>query len=182
MDPLIPTTTGSATVITIIYPEWQGRLHGHAVRVFLFGARDVSFVVGLPAYLNVVLVWNVTGVGMLMAIWVIEYGLVQGLTHGMPKRSVDGHSSEIKLAQVWVFILGAVTFGIAGTLHVGWNPAITLIVGLGVFGFLFAINSSLHSYLILALTGSDQVAMNVGSYYSANAAGRAGGAVLSRLA
>ncbi|MBV2361656.1 ArsJ-associated glyceraldehyde-3-phosphate dehydrogenase [Thalassococcus sp. CAU 1522] len=38
LNSLIPTTTGSATAITLIYPELKGRLNGHAVRVPLLNA------------------------------------------------------------------------------------------------------------------------------------------------
>lgn len=38
LNSLIPTTTGSATAITLIYPELTGRLNGHAVRVPLLNA------------------------------------------------------------------------------------------------------------------------------------------------
>jgi len=153
-----------------------------AARVFLFGARDVWFVVGLPVYLVGVLGWTFTEVGTFMAAWVIGYGFVQGIAPNMTKRSADGRTTEIKAAQFWVFALVAVTLGIAGAFKAGWDPAMVLIVGLGIFGFVFAVNSSVHSYLILALTDSDQVALNVGFYYMANAAGRLGGTVLSGLA
>lgn len=153
-----------------------------AARVFLFGARDVWFVVGLPVYLHGVLGWSFTAVGTFMAAWVIGYGFVQGLAPSLTKRSSDGRTTEIKAAQFWVFALVIVTACIAGALHAGWPPAMTLIVGLGVFGFVFAVNSAVHSYLILALTSADQVALNVGFYYMANAAGRLGGTVFSGLA
>jgi len=153
-----------------------------AARVFLFGARDVWFVVGLPVYLHGVLGWSFTGVGTFMAAWVIGYGFVQGLAPHLTRRSDDGRTAEIKAATFWVFALVCVTLGIAGAFEAGWNPAMTLILGLGLFGVVFAVNSAIHSYLILALTDSDQVALNVGFYYMANAAGRLGGTVLSGLA
>ena len=153
-----------------------------AARMFLFGARDVWFVVGLPVYLHGVLGWSFTGVGTFMAAWVIGYGFIQGVAPGMTKRSSDGRSAEVKAAQFWVFALLVVTLGLAAAIHAGWYPSATLIVGLGVFGFVFAVNSAVHSYLILALTGADQVALDVGFYYMANAAGRLGGTVLSGLA
>jgi MFS family permease len=153
-----------------------------AARVFLFGARDVWFVVGLPVYLLGVLGWSPTDVGGFMAVWIIGYGFVQGIAPKFIRRSADGRSAEIRAAQFWVFALVAVTLGLAAVLQAGGNPAITLIAGLSVFGFVFAVNSSIHSYLILALTDTDQVALNVGFYYMANAAGRLGGTVLSGLA
>ncbi|NQV85227.1 MAG: organoarsenical effux MFS transporter ArsJ [Rhodospirillales bacterium] len=153
-----------------------------AARVFLFGARDVWFVVGLPVYLLGVLGWSFTEVGSFMAAWVIGYGFVQGFAPKLIRRSTDGRTAEIKAAQYWLFALIAVTLALAGAIQVGWNPAMTLIVGLSLFGVVFAVNSSIHSYLILALTDADQVALNVGFYYMANAAGRLGGTILSGLA
>ncbi len=153
-----------------------------AARVFLFGARDVWFVVGLPVFLYDALGWSFTEVGGFLALWVIAYGFVQGFAPNLVKRSRDGRSSEIRAAQFWVFALAAVTAAIALALRAGFDPAATLIVGLAIFGFFFAVNSSVHSYLILALTSSDQVALNVGFYYMANAAGRLSGTLLSGLA
>ena len=51
--------------------------------------------------------------------------------------------------------------------------------GLAVFGVLFAMNSSLHSYLIVSVADRDEVAADVGFYYMANAAGRLVGTLLS---
>ena len=50
LNSLIPTTTGSATAITMIYPELKGRLNGHAVRVPLLNASitDCVFEVERP--------------------------------------------------------------------------------------------------------------------------------------
>ena len=100
----------------------------------------------------------------------------------MIKRSDDGRTTEVRAAQFWVFALAAVTTLIAVALEMGFDATVTLIVGLGVFGFLFAVNSAVHSYLILALTNSDQVALNVGFYYMANAAGRLFGTLFSGIA
>ena len=153
-----------------------------AARVFLFGARDVWFVVGLPVFLYDVLGWSFTQVGAFLALWVIAYGFVQGASPLMIKRSGDGRSSEVKASQVWVFALAGVTALMAVAIEVGFDPTLTLIIGLGVFGFLFAVNSAVHSYLILAFTSADQVALNVGFYYMANAAGRLIGTLLSGIA
>ncbi len=153
-----------------------------AARVFLFGARDVWFVVGLPVFLYDVLGWSFTQVGGFLALWVIAYGVVQGFAPTLIRRSGDGRSSEIRAAQLWVFALAAVTAGLAVAIEAGLDPSVTLIVGLALFGFVFAVNSSVHSYLILALTNADQVALNVGFYYMANAAGRLGGTLLSGIA
>lgn len=153
-----------------------------AARVFLFGARDVWFVVGLPVFLYDVLGWSFTQVGSFLALWIIAYGFVQGASPLMIKRSGDGRSTEVKASQVWVFALAGVTALIAVAIEMGLDPTLALLIGLGVFGFLFAVNSAVHSYLILALTNSDQVALNVGFYYMANAAGRLVGTLLSGIA
>ena len=153
-----------------------------AARVFLFGARDVWFVVGLPVFLVEVLEWRFASVGGFLALWIIGYGFVQGMAPALLKSSRDGQSSEVKAAQRWIFILTGVTAMVAGAIHAGDQPAWTLIIGLGVFGLCFAVNSAVHSYLILAFSGSDDVARSVGFYYSANAAGRLAGTLLSGIA
>ena len=153
-----------------------------AARLFLFGARDVWFVVGLPVFLYDVLGWRFVEVGGFLALWIIGYGFVQGAAPRLTARSADGRTSEVKAAQVWVFALAAVPLAIAGGMQFGANVAWMLIGGLGVFGLAFAVNSSLHSYLILAFSDADKVALNVGFYYMANAAGRLLGTFLSGLA
>jgi MFS family permease len=153
-----------------------------AARVFLFGARDVWFVVGLPVFLYDVLNWRFTEIGGFLALWVIGYGVVQGFAPSMTNRSADGRSSEVRSAQFWVLALVAVTAVLAAIVQIGAAPAISLMAGLALFGFVFAVNSSIHSYLILAFSEADGVSMNVGFYYMANAAGRLGGTLLSGLA
>ena len=153
-----------------------------AARVFLFGARDVWFVVGLPVYLYDVLGWSFTQVGAFLALWIVGYGGVQGLAPHLTRRSADGRSTEVWAAQAWIFVLALISAGIAAAVEAGAPAAPTLVLGLTVFGFVFAVNSSLHSYLILALSTRDQVALNVGFYYMANAAGRLAGTLLSGLA
>ena len=66
-------------------------------------------------------------------------------------------------------------------LQYGLDPALVLITGLVLFGAVFAINSAVHSYLILAYSDFDKVSMNVGFYYMANAGGRLTGTILSGL-
>jgi predicted MFS family arabinose efflux permease len=153
-----------------------------AARVFLFGARDVWFVVGLPVFLHEVLGWSFASVGAFLALWIIGYGVVQGAAPVILKSSRDGRSGEVKAAQLWIFILAGVTVVVAAAIQAGYQPAWTLIIGLGVFGLCFAVNSAVHSYLILAFAKSDDVAQSVGFYYSANAAGRLAGTLLSGIA
>lgn len=152
-----------------------------AARFFLFGARDVWFVVGVPIFLHEVLGWAFTEVGGFMAAWVIGYGVVQALAPSVIKRSADGKSSETRAAQLGAFLLTAVPVAIVAALQTDIDSAIAVVGGLAVFGVVFAVNSSVHSYLILAYTDSDKVALNVGFYYMANAGGRLVGSLLSGL-
>lgn len=151
-------------------------------RMFLFGARDVWFVVGVPVFLYDVLGWTFVQVGSFLAAWVIGYGAVQAFAPRITKQSADGRSAEVKAAQIWVFALATVPIAILVLLNLGADPAWTLIGGLAAFGIVFAVNSSLHSYLILTFSDTDKVTMNVGFYYMANAAGRLLGTVLSGVA
>ena len=148
-----------------------------AARVFLFGARDVCFVVGLPVFLYEVLGWSFTGIGGFMAGWVIAYGMVQAGAPRLLKKHGATHAA--RSAAVWGLALAVCPAAIAALLHLELYPAAAVLVGLGVFGVLFAVNSSVHSYLILALTDRDSVALNVGFYYMANAMGRLIGTLLS---
>ncbi|MDA1309107.1 MAG: organoarsenical effux MFS transporter ArsJ [Proteobacteria bacterium] len=175
-------TLGSKAILSEILSKSRAINLLSAARLFLFGARDVWFVVGLPVFLAEILGWSFTFVGAFLALWVIGYGVVQAAAPMILKSSRDGRSSEVQAARVWIFILAGVTMAVAGAIHAGYQPAWALIIGLGVFGFCFAVNSALHSYLILAFSEADAVAMSVGFYYSANAAGRLLGTLLSGLA
>ena len=152
-----------------------------AARFFLFGARDVWFVVGVPLFLYEVIGWSFTQVGAFMAAWIIGYGGVQALAPRIVRHSADGRSSETRAAQWWAFTLAALPIAIAGLVEANIAPAVTVVVGLALFGIIFAINSSLHSYLILSFSDADKVALNVGFYYMANAGGRLVGCLLSGL-
>jgi len=150
-----------------------------AARFFLFGSRDVWFVVGLPVFLYSVLGWSFTQVGAFLALWVIGYGLVQASAPRLLRRSHQGQGPGGGAARFWAFLLAFLPAGIALALGQGWDPSTVLIVGLVLFGIVFAINSAVHSYLILAYSDLDKVSMNVGFYYMANAGGRLAGTVLS---
>ncbi|MCB1964665.1 MAG: organoarsenical effux MFS transporter ArsJ, partial [Candidatus Accumulibacter sp.] len=151
-----------------------------AARIFLFGARDVWFVVGLPVFLSSVLGWTFWQSGGFLAIWVIGYGIVQAATPRLLRSRVEEHRQpDGRTATILAFVLAALPAGIAVALSAGVAPAIVVVAGLIVFGAVFALNSAVHSYLILAYTDSDKVAMSVGFYYMANAAGRLAGTVLS---
>jgi len=151
-----------------------------AARFFLFGARDVWFVVGLPIYLDAVLGWSYTTIGTFFALWVIGYGIVQSLAPNLFRRK-DRLAPDGATSQWWVLILMLVMAAIATLISVGWQVSWVIVIGLGLFGAVFAINSSIHSYLVLAYTDQDKVALNVGFYYMANAGGRLLGTIASGL-
>ena len=148
-------------------------------RVFLFGARDVWFVVGVPVFLYSQ-GWNFTMVGTFMAAWTIGYGLVQAFAPKLVRRSDNGLTTEVPAARAWSFVLALIPVALAMTVWFALEPLQWLIVGgLALFGFAFAVNSSVHSYLILAYAGSEKAAEDVGFYYAANALGRFFGTLLS---
>ncbi|MBF0621616.1 MAG: organoarsenical effux MFS transporter ArsJ [Magnetococcales bacterium] len=150
-----------------------------AARFFLFGSRDVWFVVGLPVFLASVTGWSHLEVGGFLALWVVCYGFVQAAAPTMLKKSNHGRGPQGASARNWAFLLALFPVGLALALMQQTDPALALIIGLFLFGAVFAINSAVHSYLILAYSDHDKVAMNVGFYYMANAAGRLTGTVLS---
>ncbi len=152
-----------------------------AARLFLFGSRDVWFVVGLPVFLAASLGWSHTRIGGFLALWVIGYGGVQALAPNLLRRGLAGGTPQGGTAAVGAFALAGLTALIAWGVQTELSPWLTVIAGLALFGLVFAINSSVHSYLVLAYTESDQVALNVGFYYMANAAGRLLGTLLSGL-
>jgi predicted MFS family arabinose efflux permease len=153
-----------------------------AARIFLFGARDVWFVVGLPVFLYAQ-GWRFLEVGGFLAVWTIGYGLVQGLAPSLVTRSADGLTREVPSARVWAGLLALIPLAlilvVASTSN--WRVDLIVVGGLALFGLAFAVNSSLHSYLILAYAGSKKAAEDVGFYYAANAAGRLAGTLLSGL-
>ena len=148
-------------------------------RFFLFGARDVWFVVGLPVFLYEVLGWSFVGVGSFMAAWVIGYGFVQASAPAMIGLRKGAGTVEASMARKLALPLMFCPLAIAYALNQNWDPNLTVVGGLILFAFLFALNSALHSFLILAYADHDKVALNVGFYYMANAAGRLAGTVLS---
>jgi predicted MFS family arabinose efflux permease len=149
-----------------------------AARLFLFAARDVWFVVALPVYLSQVFGWDFLQVGGFLALWVMGYGLVQSLAPALTGRA-QGRVPDGRAAFIWALLLAGlpalIALGLGSTLPAQW----VLIGGLLLFGALFAINSALHSYLILAYAKADGVSLDVGFYYMANALGRLLGTLLS---
>ena len=151
-----------------------------AARMFLFGARDVWFVVALPVFLAVTFEWDHWWVGGFMASWVIGYGIVQSFAPYVTGKK-HGKVPTGRAAFVWAGYLLLIPAAIALALHFNFYIHVTLIAGLMLFGAVFAINSSLHSYLIVSYAGHDGVSLDVGFYYMANAMGRLIGTVLSGL-
>ncbi|MCA1972453.1 MAG: organoarsenical effux MFS transporter ArsJ [Caenispirillum sp.] len=153
-------------------------------RVFLFASRDVWFVVGVPIFLSSTLGWDFYAVGTFMAVWVIGYGMVQASVPKLLRRTTDA-ATGARAARVWAAVLAVIPAGIALALSpgvlglTGADTAAVLIGGLLLFGAVFAVNSAVHSWLIVAYSDADKVALNVGFYYMANAVGRLGGTLLS---
>jgi hypothetical protein len=151
-----------------------------AARLFLFASRDAWFVVGLPVFLSQ-LGWSFYAVGAFLALWVIGYGLIQAAVPEILRIVGRGDTIDGAAARSWAFVLVIIPIGLITALQFSGRPGLTLIVGLGVFAIVFAINSAIHSYLVLAYTDEDSVALNVGFYYMANAGGRLLGTLLSGL-
>ena len=148
-------------------------------RFFLFGARDIWFVVGVPVFLAGALGWGFTAVGGFLAAWVIGYGVIQSLAPLIIGRFTGGHAPRGPAAAALAFLLAGVMAAVASGVTAGWSPELVVLGGLALFGVVFAINSSVHSYLVLAYSDGDKVALNVGFYYMANAGGRLAGTLLS---
>ena len=160
-------------------------------RMFLFGARDVWFVVGIPVYFQAVLS-NGTAegrreafflIGSFLALWIIAYGVVQAFAPRLIGARDKPEGETVRKAVLWAGLLVPIPFLLTGAAWIAGHPAewltATLIAGLLVFGFVFAVNSSVHSYLILAFGSADRITRDVGFYYMANAAGRLIGTLLS---
>lgn len=162
-------------------------------RLFLFGARDVWFVVGLPVYFQAALSDGTSEgrrtafflIGGFLALWSIGYGAVQALAPRILGARGQAESGIIRKAIFWAGLLVPIPFALAIAAAMAGGPApwlsATLIGGLLLFGYVFAINSSVHSYLILAFGSAERITRDVGFYYMANAAGRLVGTLLSGL-
>lgn len=150
-------------------------------RLFLFGARDVWFVVALPVYLSTVFGWDFWQVGGFLAVWVIGYGAVQSLAPAITGITGKGrgHVPDGRAAFAWASLLAALPALMAIGIAAAWHVPVVLLGGLLVFGAVFAVNSSLHSYLIVSYAREDGVSLDVGFYYMSNAMGRLLGTVLS---
>ena len=149
-----------------------------AARMFLFGARDIWFVVALPVFLSESLGWDFWEVGGFLAVWVIGYGIVQSIVPYFSGRSGENLPGR-RAVFLFALILAIVPASMALLLMSSYPAQTVLIAGLAVFGVMFAINSSLHSYLIVSYATEDGVSLDVGFYYMANAMGRLLGTILS---
>lgn len=148
-----------------------------AARLFLFCSRDIWFVVALPVFLQAQLGWSPVQVGSLMAGWIIFYGAIQAMA---PKITAGSTANGTTLF-MWAALLSLLPCAIAVGLYTGIEPSRVLVTGLLVYAAAFAVNSSLHSYLILALAQRQSASLDVGFYYMANAGGRLLGTLLSGL-
>ncbi len=151
-----------------------------AARILLFASRDVWFVVGLPVFLRTELGWSFWQVGAFLAVWVIGYGAVQASSPSLLRRRM-ADEPDGRTAAALAFVLAAFPAAIAVALAAAIDASLVVVLGLIGFGVAFALNSAVHSFLILHYAEGSKVAMNVGFYYMANAAGRLAGTVLSGL-
>ncbi len=151
-----------------------------AARLFLFASRDVWFVVGLPVFLSQ-LGWSFSQIGWFIALWFIGYGFVQAAVPTLLRAFGGGNAVDGSTAWLWAFVLVGVPLGIFVVLRAGAPPGLALVFGLAIFAVVFAINSAVHSYLVLAYSDADSVAVDVGFYYMANAGGRLLGTLMSGL-
>ena len=149
-----------------------------AARLFLFGARDVWFVVALPVFLATQFGWDFWQVGGFLALWIIGYGLIQTQAPRVTGKA-SGRLPDGRAAHVWALVLAGLPALIALGLSTGGPAQVWVLGGLLLFGALFAVNSSLHSYLIVSYAKEDGVSLDVGFYYMSNALGRLLGTLLS---
>jgi len=149
-------------------------------RFCLFGARDVWFVVALPVFLQQALGWQFWEVGGFMGLWVIGYGLVQGSAPALRRAWGQSAPPGVSAVQFWAALLTAIPGLLAvALLRQAAHPGVVVVAGLAAFGVVFAMNSSIHSYMVLAYSARESVSLDVGFYYMANAGGRLLGTLLS---
>jgi hypothetical protein len=139
-----------------------------AARLFLFGSRDVWFVVALPVFLQLELGWSSLAVGTFLAAWIIAYGLVQAVAPNVTGLR-NGNVPDGRTALVWGLALAVVPLGMAAGLQLGFDPAVVVVAGLAFFALIFAMNSAVHSFLVVSYADADGVSLDVGFYYMANA-------------
>jgi len=172
-------TTASKPKFSQLFSNTPAINYLSAARFFLFGSRDVWFVVALPVYLTTHLGWNFEQTGGFFALWIIGYGVLQALSPTLLKRKNNQHSPDGKTTQQLAIVLTLLPAGMALALYMQLDPAYVIMIGLALFAIVFALNSAVHSYLIVEWSTHDKVAINVGFYYMANAGGRLVGTILS---
>ena len=165
--------------LTQLFAKSRGLNYLSAARLFLFGSRDVWFVVGVPIFLHGVVGWDFWAVGAFMGLWTVAYGIVQVAAPKVLKRSLGGRAPGSGTALSLAVVLSVTTIALPIALHAGLPATPVLMIGLAVYGAVFALNSSVHSYLVLAYSDRDEVAESVGFYYMSNAAGRLIGTLAS---
>lgn len=146
-------------------------------RLFLFASRDVWFVVSLPVVLTSVFGWQHSEIGAYFALWIIGYGLIQGLAPWLTR----GKAEAIGAGHIvgWTLPLIILVSLLAAQWQWGTPSEAILLIGLAGYAVLFAVISSVHSALILYWSRADGVSLDVGFYYMSNAAGRLLGTLLS---
>ncbi len=169
----------SKPAFSSLFSKSQGINVLSLARFFLFGARDVWFVVALPVFLEASLGWSFWEIGGFLGLWLIGYGIVQGSAPGLRRLWGQTTSPGASAVQFWSALLTAIPALIAVALWRQVDVAVAITAGLAAFGVVFAMNSSIHSYMVLAYTDAESVSLNVGFYYMANAAGRLVGTLLS---
>ena len=169
----------SKPAFSSLFSKSQGINVLSLARFFLFGARDVWFVVALPVFLEASLGWSFGEIGGFLGLWVIGYGIVQGSAPGLRRLWGQTTSPGVSALQFWSALLTAIPALIAVALWRQVDVSLAITAGLAAFGVVFAMNSSIHSYMVLAYTDTENVSLNVGFYYMANAAGRLAGTLLS---
>ncbi len=165
--------------LSSLFSKSQGINVLSLARFFLFGARDVWFVVALPVFLEASLGWSFWEIGGFLGLWVIGYGIVQGSAPGLRRLWGKTTPPGVSSVQFWSALLTAIPALIAIALWREVDVSVAITAGLTAFGVVFAMNSSIHSYMVLSYTDSENVSLNVGFYYMANAAGRLTGTLLS---
>lgn len=148
-------------------------------RFFLFGSRDVWFVVGLPVFLQETLGWRYELIALFLGAWIVGYG---GTQTGVSKL-FDGNRLAVSMGHAsvafWTAMLIIFPTGIIFALGVDLDPNVVVVFGLLGYGVFFAVNSIIHSFLVLVYSDQKKASADVGFYYMANAGGRLVGTLLS---
>ena len=148
-----------------------------AARFWLFGSRDIWFEIALPLFLKNSLGWSNTFVGLFTGAYIIVYGNLQAFSTTLYRKGADGVMGRPESSSVTKWALGcALTPAITGSLmyytyiidHNKGTTTVVMCIGLLAFAAIFAVNSSIHSYLIVSFSDSDKVAQDLGFYYMAN--------------